>query len=105
MLEPRRTLKGKLRQMARAVQLEMRLSKQEILELYLTYAPMGGVLQGVEAASRAYLGKPSTALSHAEAALLAVLPQSPSRLRPDRYPSAPAMPATRCSTACWKEGN
>ncbi len=87
MLEPTpHTLKGKLRQMARAVQLEMRLSKQEILELYLTYAPMGGVLQGVEAASRAYLGKPSTALSHAEAALLAVLPQSPSRLRPDRYP-------------------
>lgn len=87
MLEPTpHTLMGKLRQMVRAVQLEMRLSKREILELYLTYAPMGGVLQGVEAASRAYLGKPSTALSHAEAALLAVLPQAPSRWRPDRYP-------------------
>lgn len=87
MLEPTpHTLAGKLRQMARAVQLELRLSKTEILELYLTYAPMGGVLEGVEAASRAYLGKPSLALSHAEAALLAVLPQSPSRLRPDRFP-------------------
>lgn len=90
MLEPEfytsRTLSGKLRQMARAVQLELRLSKAEILELYLTYAPMGGVLEGVESASRAYLGKPSLALSHAEAALLAVLPQSPSRLRPDRFP-------------------
>lgn len=91
MLEPEayssRTLGGKLRQVARALQLEARLSKREILELYLSYAPMGGVLEGVEAASRAYLGKPSTSLSHAEAALLAVLPQSPSRLRPDRYPA------------------
>ena len=90
MLEPMpyasRTLAGKLRQVARAVQLELRLSKREILELYLTYAPMGGVLEGVEAASRAYLGKSSLSLSHAEAALLAVLPQSPSRLRPDRHP-------------------
>ena len=90
MLEPMphasRTLLGKLRQVARAVQLELRLSKREILELYLAYAPMGGVLEGVEAASRAYLGKPSRSLSHAEAALLAVLPQSPSRSRPDRHP-------------------
>jgi penicillin-binding protein 1C len=90
MLEPEayaaRTVAGKLRQMARAVQLELRLSKAEILELYLTYAPMGGVLEGVESASRAYLGKPSLSLSHADAALLAVLPQSPSRLRPDRFP-------------------
>lgn len=90
MLEPAayrdRGLRAKLRQMARAVQLELHLSKRDILKLYLGYAPMGGVLQGVEAASRAYLGKPSRSLSHAEAALLAVLPQAPSRLRPDRYP-------------------
>ena len=83
---PKRTLGAKLRQIARAVQLEVRLSKREILELYLTYAPMGGVLEGVEAASRGYLGKSSLSLSHGEAALLAVLPQAPSRLRPDRYP-------------------
>ena len=83
---PTRTLGAKLRQIARAVQLEARLSKREILELYLTHAPMGGVLEGVEAASRGYLGKPSLSLSHGEAALLAVLPQAPSRLRPDRYP-------------------
>ncbi len=47
---------------------------------------MGGVLEGVEAASRAYLGKPARRLTAAEAALLTVLPQAPSRLRPDRYP-------------------
>lgn len=83
-----RTVPGKLRQIARALQLEWHYSKKEILTLYLNYAPMGGVLEGVEAASRAYLGKSARHLSHAEAALLAVLPQSPSRLRPDRFPQA-----------------
>ncbi|HNB66949.1 penicillin-binding protein 1C, partial [Accumulibacter sp.] len=87
LLEPTpRTLVGKLRQIARALQLELRCSKREILEIYLTYAPMGGVLEGVEAASRAYLGKPAQRLSASEAALLTVLPQAPSLLRPDRYP-------------------
>ncbi|HEY0180781.1 MAG TPA: penicillin-binding protein 1C, partial [Dokdonella sp.] len=64
------------------------LSKREILTLYLDRAPFGGTLEGVEAASWAYLGKPAARLSHAEAALLAVLPQSPSRLRPDRHADA-----------------
>jgi penicillin-binding protein 1C len=77
---------GKMRQVARAVQLEVHLSKREILTLYLDRAPFGGTIEGVEAASWAYLGKPAARLSHAEAALLTVLPQSPSRLRPDRAP-------------------
>ncbi|MFZ6735167.1 penicillin-binding protein 1C [Undibacterium sp. Ji42W] len=80
------TVRGKLKQVARALQLEAHYSKKEILTLYLNYAPMGGVLEGVEAASRAYLGKPASRLTHAEAALLTVLPQLPSVLRPDRYP-------------------
>lgn len=75
---------GKLWQIVRAVQLELHCSKDEILNLYINYAPMGGVIQGVEAASRTYLGKPSKQLSFADAALLTVLPQAPSRLRPDR---------------------
>src|SRR5262245_57917009 len=82
-----RTLAGKLIQIARALQLELHYSKDEILTLYINYAPMGGVLEGVEAASRAYLGKPSNRLTHAEAALLTVLPQMPSKLRPDRFPA------------------
>src|SRR5215470_9763794 len=81
-----RTITGKLIQIARAFQIERHYSKNEILTLYINYAPMGGVLEGVEAASRAYLGKSSNRLTHAEAALLTVLPQLPSRLRPDRYP-------------------
>ncbi len=80
-----RSMTGKLRQMARAVQLELRLSKREILTLYLNHAPMGGIVEGVETASRSYLGKSAIQLSSAEAALLVVLPQAPSRLRPDRH--------------------
>ena len=86
-LEPvPRTMLGKCRQIARALQLEMRLSKREILTLYLNHAPMGGIVEGVEMASRSYLGKSAAQLSSAEAALLVVLPQAPSRLRPDRHP-------------------
>lgn len=77
---------GKIRQIIRAVQLELRLSKDEILTLYVNLAPFGGGIEGVQAASYAYLGKPALQLSHSEAALLAVLPQSPSRNRPDRHP-------------------
>ncbi|WP_407067656.1 penicillin-binding protein 1C [Marilutibacter alkalisoli] len=81
-----RTPWAKTRQILRALQLEARLSKRQILTLYLNHAPFGGTIEGVEAASWAYLGKSSSHLSHAEAALLAVLPQAPSRLRPDREP-------------------
>ena len=89
LIEPQpRSLGGKLRQMFRALQLESRLSKREILDLYLNYAPFGGTVQGVAAASHAYLGKPPGSLSLAEAALLVALPQAPSRLRPDRHPQA-----------------
>ncbi|MCU1751456.1 peptidoglycan glycosyltransferase PbpC [Pseudomonas sp. 6D_7.1_Bac1] len=86
LLDPHsRTLFGKLRQLWRTAQLEWHLSKDQILNLYLNRAPFGGTLQGVAAASWAYLGKSPQHLTHAEAALLAVLPQAPSRLRPDRH--------------------
>ena len=87
LLDPHeRTLPGKLRQLWRTAQLEWHLSKPQILELYLNRAPFGGTLQGVAAASWAYLGKSAQQLTRSEAALLAVLPQAPSRLRPDRHP-------------------
>ncbi|AZF51127.1 Penicillin-insensitive transglycosylase & transpeptidase PBP-1C [Pseudomonas sp. R4-34-07] len=87
LLDPHsRTFLGKLRQLWRTAQLEWHLSKEQILNLYLNRAPFGGTLQGVAAASWAYLGKSPAQLTHAEAALLAVLPQAPSRLRPDRHP-------------------
>ncbi|WP_237736166.1 peptidoglycan glycosyltransferase PbpC [Lelliottia amnigena] len=87
LLDPHpRTFGGKIRQLWRAMQLEWHLSKRDILTLYLNRAPFGGTLQGVGAASWAYLGKSPAQLSYSEAALLAVLPQAPSRLRPDRWP-------------------
>ena len=88
LLEPRpRTLWSKGLEMLRALQLEAHLSKEEILELYLTLAPYGGNLEGIRAASLAWLGKEPAQLTDAEAALLVVLPQAPSRLRPDRHPA------------------
>ena len=88
LLDPHeRTLTGKVRQLWRTGQLEWHLSKDQILNLYLNRAPFGGTLQGVAAASWAYLGKSPQHLTHSEAALLAVLPQAPSRLRPDRHPA------------------
>lgn len=87
LLDPHaRSYAGKLKQLWRTAQLEWHLSKDEILTLYLNRAPFGGTLQGVAAASWAYLGKSPRQLTRAEAALLAVLPQAPSRLRPDRHP-------------------
>ncbi|MHA6492403.1 peptidoglycan glycosyltransferase PbpC [Pseudomonas borbori] len=87
LLDPHaRSYGGKLKQLWRTLQLEFHLSKTEILGIYLNRAPFGGTLQGVAAASWAYLGKPPSQLTRAEAALLAVLPQAPSRLRPDRHP-------------------
>ena len=85
---PRRTLGTKILQSARALQLEWRYSKREVLGIYLTLAPMGGNLEGVRAASFAYFGKEPKHLNAAEAALLVAIPQSPERRRPDRSPAA-----------------
>ncbi|WP_112324023.1 penicillin-binding protein 1C [Oceanibium sediminis] len=81
-------LSGKFRQMRLALALERRLSKAEILQIYLTRAPFGGNLEGVRAASFSYFGKDAHRLSPAEAALLVALPQAPESRRPDRSPAA-----------------
>jgi penicillin-binding protein 1C len=89
LLEPRpRTLGAKAVEALRAVQLELHHSKDEILGMYLTLAPFGGPVEGVRAAALVYFGKPASALTPAEAALLVALPQSPTRLRPDRHSAA-----------------
>jgi penicillin-binding protein 1C len=86
LLEPRteRSFTAKLRQIVRALEIEQRLSKDEILALYLSLAPYGGNLEGVRAASLAYFGKEPRRLTLGEAALLVALPQSPEQRRPDR---------------------
>ncbi|MET3856940.1 penicillin-binding protein 1C [Rhizobium sp. OAE497] len=86
LIEPRsgRSLSAKLLQVARAIQIERRLSKEQILDIYLTHAPYGGNLEGVRAASLAYFGKEPKRLTVAQAALLVALPQLPEKRRPDR---------------------
>ena len=87
MMHPRdRTAGAKLVEAFRALQLERRHGKREILAFYLDRAPFGGNVVGIEAAARRYFGKGAAQLSLAEAALLAGVPQSPSRGRPDRHP-------------------
>ena len=90
LMEPRRqrSIYAKLRQMVRAVEIERRMSKDQILDLYLTMAPYGGNLEGIRAASIAYFGKEPKRLSLSESALLVALPQSPENRRLDRYPNA-----------------
>lgn len=91
LLEPReRNFGSKLIEMIRAVQLERRLSKREILELYLTLAPYGGNLEGVRAASLIYYGREPERLTPAERAMLIALPQAPEARRPDRRQKAAA---------------
>lgn len=86
--QPTRNAFGKLRQMIHAQQLEDALSKDEILDLYLTLAPYGGNIEGIRAATLAYFGKEPVRLTTAEAALLVALPQSPEARRPDRDQAA-----------------
>ena len=79
---------GKLRQVRVALALERRLTKTEILTIYLHLAPFGGNLEGIAAASHAYFQRPASRLTPAQSALLVALPQSPETRRPDRAPAA-----------------
>lgn len=84
LLEPRpRTLRSKAIEALRAVQLELRMSKEEILAAYLTYLPFGRNVEGVEAASHAYFGHGPRDLAPEEIAVLLAVPQRPT----ERYPT------------------
>ena len=83
---PRRTILAKLTEMVRAIQLEWRYSKADILQAYLTLAPYGGNLEGVRAASWAWFGHEPDVLTPDEIALLIALPQAPEARRPDLRP-------------------
>jgi penicillin-binding protein 1C len=105
LLEPRkRTFGAKLIEMARAVQLEARLTKRQMLAAYLTLAPYGGNLEGVRAASLAYFGHEPETLTPGEQALLIALPQSPEARRPDRHPVAAARARARVLERLVKAG-
>ncbi len=83
-LTPQQTLKRKLQEVRLARELERRLSKPEILTLYLNRQYFGGRAYGVDGAARRYFGKPAREVTLAEAAMLAGLLKAPSRLDPSR---------------------
>lgn len=78
----------KLKEQFLAVQLERRFTKQEIFAMYANEVPFGNNLFGIEAAAKGYFGKSVGALSLAESATLAGIPQAPSRFNPFRNPDA-----------------
>jgi len=81
-----RTLERKLQEVILAVWLELKFSKAQILELYLNRVYFGSGAYGVEAAAQRYFGKSARAVTLSEAAMLAGLVRSPSRLAPTRNP-------------------
>jgi len=81
-----RTFFNKIVETVHAIRLERLYTKDEILKLYFELAPYGGNIHGVKAASLRYFKKLPKDLNLSECALLAGLPQSPTRFRPDRYP-------------------
>ncbi|MFA0963144.1 penicillin-binding protein 1C [Roseivirga sp. BDSF3-8] len=82
-----RTLWQKLKETWIATRLEVRYNKEEILKLYAAHAPFGGNVVGLEAAAWRYFGRSPHHLSWAEAASLAVLPNSPSLVFPGKNES------------------
>lgn len=81
---PPRNIWEKIKEAFMATRLELTYSKRAILLLYASHAPFGGNVVGLEAASWRYYGKRPALLSWAEAATLAVLPNSPALIHPGR---------------------
>jgi membrane peptidoglycan carboxypeptidase len=91
--EEKRSYEIKVKEALMALELERRYSKKEILTLYLNQIFYGRQAYGAEAAAQTYFGKPAKALTVPEAAMLAGIPQQPSRLdpiNPKRFPAAKA---------------
>src|SRR5947199_275894 len=85
-LTQERTIWRKMQEVVLALWLERRFSKTEILELYLNRVYFGSGAYGIEAAAQRYFGKPAREVKVAEAAMLAGVVKSPSRLAPSRNP-------------------
>lgn len=98
-----RHVPGKLAQMGLATWLELRHSKAEILEAYLNTAPYGANIEGVEAASLIYFGKPAQALTMPEALTLAVIPQNPVKRIASRGQNAELQAARDRLWAIWQQ--
>ena len=103
-LTQERTLSRKIQEAILAIWLERRYSKDQILELYLNRVYFGAGAYGVEAASQKYFGKSARFDSLSEAALLAGLMKSPSKLAPNRNPTGAAERAAQVIAAMAEQG-
>ena len=83
-LSPEKTYTRKLKELILSVQLERKFSKDEILQMYLNEIPYGSTNYGIESASQSYFGHTARELTLGEAAMLAALPQSPTRYLNDQ---------------------
>ena len=81
---PNRTIWQKSKETVKALKLELKYSKEEILKKYASNAPFGGNIVGLEAAAWRYYGRNPDQLSWAESATLAILPNAPSLIRPGK---------------------
>ena len=104
LLTPERSYKRKIKEAILAYRIDKTFSKEEILYLYLNQIYLGHGAYGVEAAAENYFGKSVSELNLAECAIMAGLPQAPSRYSPFRFPSGPSRGRFMCSTACWPKG-
>ena len=86
LLTPERSYTRKIREAILAYRIDKTFSKDEVLFLYLNQIYLGHGAYGVEAASENYFGKPARDMNLAECAMLAGLPQAPSRYSPFRFP-------------------
>jgi penicillin-binding protein 1A len=103
-LGPEKSILRKVREAILAYRLEMYLTKQEILNVYLNNIYMGQGVYGVEAASQVYFGKHVWQISRAESALLAGIVQAPTRYSPKRHPGLARMRQTYVIDQLWKKG-
>ena len=99
-----RTIGEKIIEIVLALRLELRHTKKEILQLYAGHAPFGGNVVGLQAASWRYFGRDASQLSWGEVASLAVLPNSPSLVRPDKNRLLLLTKRNKLLTQLHKEG-
>ena len=99
-----RNILVKLYEMVLALRLELRYSKDEILRMYVSHAPFGGNVVGLEAAAWRYYGRPASQLSWGESASLAVLPNAPAIIFPGRNQEQFVKKRNRLLSKLYKKG-
>ena len=105
MLEPKqRTYLNKVVEMFRAMQLETKYSKRQLLEIYLSIAPLGGNIEGLKSASLLYFQTSLERLNIAQLFDLILIPGDPNRLQPDRNPDRLYQERTREASQWIREG-